>query len=108
MLPTLGVSGQGRSMADRRTTIEKALDEHIGRAIRGRRHALEQSQVALADAVNRSFQQMQKYETGANRVSASLLYTIADAQGVDLMFYFVGFEPPVAVDDRPPGPVDRL
>lgn len=82
-------------MADRSSPIEKALDAHIGRTIRARRKVIGQTQAALGDAVSRTFQQMQKYEKGSNRVPASLLYSIAQAQGVDVAFYFAGFEPPV-------------
>lgn len=51
------------------------------------------TQQNLADAVGIKFQQIQKYETGANRVSASRLWDIAAAMGVDVAFFFEGMEP---------------
>lgn len=53
------------------------IDVAVGSRIRVRRQALKISQSALADALNLSFQQIQKYERGANRVSASMLVKIA-------------------------------
>lgn len=53
------------------------IDIAVGSRIRVRRQALKISQSALADALNLSFQQIQKYERGANRVSASMLVKIA-------------------------------
>ena len=53
------------------------VDVAVGHNIRRRRRALHISQEALAAAVNLTFQQIQKYERGANRVSASRLYEIS-------------------------------
>lgn len=53
------------------------IDVAVGSRIRVRRQALKISQSALADALDLSFQQIQKYERGANRVSASMLVKIA-------------------------------
>jgi len=53
------------------------IDVAVGSRIRIRRQALKISQSALAEALNLSFQQIQKYERGANRVSASMLVKIA-------------------------------
>lgn len=70
------------------------LDSHIGARIRARRVELGQSQTALAEKIRTSFQQVQKYERGINRVSASTLYDIAAVQSVEISYYFDGFEPP--------------
>ena len=56
-----------------------AVDLHVGRAIRERRRAMGLSQEALGDALDLTFQQVQKYERGMNRVSASKLFKIARA-----------------------------
>ena len=56
--------------------VPHVVDIAVGRNIRQRRHALKISQEALAEAIDVSFQQVQKYERGANRVSASCLYEI--------------------------------
>lgn len=50
------------------------------------------TQQQLADRVGIKFQQIQKYETGMNRVSASRLWDIADALGVTVSFFFEGFD----------------
>lgn len=67
-----------------------AVDVHVGLRVRARRRMIQQSQEALAMAVGLSFQQIQKYERGANRVSASMLVKIAAAQGVSAAWYFEG------------------
>lgn len=69
-----------------------AVDAHIGRRIRQRRADLEQTQAELADLCGVQYQQMQKYEAGTNRVSASRLYRIAAAQGVAVGWYFEGMQ----------------
>lgn len=53
------------------------VDVHVGRMIRMRRHHLDCSQADLARACGVSFQQIQKYERAANRVSASMLVKVA-------------------------------
>ena len=55
------------------------LDVALGARIRERRRALRMSQAALGDAIGLTFQQIQKYESGANRVSFSMLVGIARA-----------------------------
>lgn len=60
------------------------LDVAIGQRIRERRRALGLSQVALAEAVGLTFQQIQKYERGSNRISFSRLVEIAEALSCQL------------------------
>lgn len=60
------------------------IDRHIGARIRARRLALGVSQQRIAEDVGVTFQQIQKYETGANRVSASTLYRLCGPLGVDI------------------------
>ncbi len=62
------------------------IDIAVGGRIRGRRVALGVSQTALAKALGLTFQQVQKYEKGANRVSASTLVRIARELGVTVAF----------------------
>lgn len=64
------------------------VDLHVGQRIRHRRWMTSMTQKQLADSVGIKFQQIQKYETGANRVSASRLYEIADAMQVPVSFFF--------------------
>lgn len=74
------------------------VDVHVGARIRLRRKQLGQSQEALAEAIGLTFQQVQKYERAANRISASRLYRTARAQGVPESFYFEGLDQPEAVE----------
>ncbi|MEE4188601.1 MAG: helix-turn-helix transcriptional regulator, partial [Roseobacter sp.] len=66
------------------------VDVHVGKRIRQRRWLVGMTQQKLAECVGIKFQQIQKYETGANRVSASRLWDIADALEVDVAFFFEG------------------
>ncbi|MCE6950665.1 helix-turn-helix domain-containing protein [Cereibacter sphaeroides] len=64
------------------------VDLEVGRRIRHRRWMLGMSQQQLARQLGIGFQQVQKYETGANRVSASRLWDIAKALDVPIAFFF--------------------
>jgi transcriptional regulator with XRE-family HTH domain len=64
------------------------VDIHVGQRIRQRRWAIGMTQQQLAEAVGIKFQQIQKYETGMNRVSASRLWDIAQALRVSINFFF--------------------
>ena len=66
------------------------VDAHIGQKIRARRNLLGLSQTELADAAGITFQQIQKYEKGANRVGASRLQQFSDALGVPPAYFFEG------------------
>ncbi len=68
------------------------VDQHVGRRIRHRRWLVGMTQQQLADQVGIKFQQIQKYETGANRVSASRLWDISKSLQVDISFFFEGIE----------------
>ena len=89
------------------------VDVHVGNRIRHRRWLVGMTQQQLAEQVGIKFQQIQKYETGANRVSASRLWDIAMAMETPVSFYFEGIEnaPDAAariegddVADLPPAP----
>jgi transcriptional regulator with XRE-family HTH domain len=71
----------------RRTT---AVDSHVGLKIRARRNLLGLSQTELADAAGITFQQVQKYERGANRVGAGRLMQFSEALGVPPSYFFEG------------------
>lgn len=66
------------------------IDRHVGTRIRGRRVGLRISQTKLGQAIGVTFQQIQKYESGTNRVGASNLFKIARALNVDVSFFFEG------------------
>jgi len=68
------------------------VDTHVGKRIRYRRWMVGQTQQDLARMCGVQFQQLQKYETGMNRVSASRLYRISAAQGVPVAWYFEGLD----------------
>jgi transcriptional regulator with XRE-family HTH domain len=66
------------------------IDRHIGSRVRARRVMLGMSQEKLADALGLTFQQVQKYEKGVNRVGASRLLQIAGILDVGIDFFFEG------------------
>lgn len=70
------------------------IDRHVGARIRMRRKILGVSQERLADSLGLTFQQVQKYEKGANRVSASKLYEIAAALQTQVAYFFEGLADP--------------
>ncbi len=88
------------------------VDIHVGKRIRHRRWLVGMTQQQLAESVGIKFQQIQKYETGANRVSASRLWDIAASMDVNVAFFFEGVEAGQAADKvQTPargGPADLL
>jgi transcriptional regulator with XRE-family HTH domain len=72
----------------RGTGIPNPIDVHVGKRIRMRRLLLGMNQETLANALGLTFQQVQKYEGGANRVSASRLSAMADILDVPISFFF--------------------
>lgn len=81
--------------------MKHPVDAHVGKRIRHRRWMVGMTQQQLAEKVGIKFQQIQKYETGMNRVSASRLWEIADVLGVPISFFFDGLsgaEPEVQAD----------
>jgi transcriptional regulator with XRE-family HTH domain len=68
------------------------VDEYVGKRVRQRRWMVGFSQQQLGEAVGIKFQQIQKYETGMNRISASRLWDIADTLGVPVTFFFEGYD----------------
>lgn len=72
--------------------MKHPVDAHVGKRIRHRRWMVGMTQQHLADRVGIKFQQIQKYETGMNRVSASRLYDIAHEMDVPVSFFFDGLD----------------
>ncbi len=68
------------------------VDEYVGKRVRQRRWMVGLSQQQLGEAVGIKFQQIQKYETGMNRVSASRLWDIAAVLDVPVTFFFDGYD----------------
>lgn len=73
-----------------KTRSATPVDAHVGKRVRERRTRLDMSQTALAQACGITFQQVQKYENGANRVSASRLWQFAAIFGVPVDYFFEG------------------
>ena len=71
------------------------IDVHVGLQVRLRRKQLKISQEKLADALGLTFQQVQKYERGSNRISASKLYEIARTLKVSISWFFEGLGDPM-------------
>lgn len=74
------------------------VDLHVGGRVRMRRKMLGVSQERLAEALGLTFQQVQKYERGANRISASKLYEIARFLSAPIAYFFEGLSDPSARD----------
>ena len=72
------------------------IDFHLGKRMRRRRRLLGLTQQQLAESCGVRFQQIQKYECGANRVSAARLFRIASALEVPVGFFFEGLASPSA------------
>ncbi|MBT8415387.1 MAG: helix-turn-helix domain-containing protein [Boseongicola sp.] len=70
--------------------MKHPVDVHVGKRIRHRRWMVGMTQQQLAEHVGIKFQQIQKYETGMNRVSASRLWDIAETLSVPVSFFFDG------------------
>ena len=70
------------------TKSSTATDKHVGARVRMRRMMLETSQTSLGEALGITFQQIQKYEKGTNRIGASRLQQIAHILQVPVSFFF--------------------
>ena len=90
--------------------IPRPVDVHVGSRVRLRRTLLGLSQEKLGEAVGLTFQQIQKYERGANRIGASRLYQLTRILDVPISFFFDDMpedvksgarRPPAGLEDRP-------
>lgn len=81
-------------MADNLKTkgIPDTIDKHVGKQLRNRRTLLGLSQEKLADFVGVTFQQVQKYERGANRISASRLFSFSKILDVSIDYFYDGLD----------------
>ncbi len=70
--------------------MKHPVDVHVGKRVRHRRWMVGMTQQQLAEKVGIKFQQIQKYETGMNRISASRLWDISEALDVPVGFFFEG------------------
>jgi transcriptional regulator with XRE-family HTH domain len=83
--------------------VPDPVDLHVGARIRTRRLLIGMNQETLAQKLGLTFQQVQKYEGGANRVSASRLSAMADILSVPISYFFGDLRP----DDAEISPEDR-
>ncbi|MGE5517969.1 MAG: helix-turn-helix domain-containing protein [Bacteroidota bacterium] len=81
-----------------------AVDTAVGKRIRLRRTTLGMSQEKLADALGLTFQQVQKYEKGVNRVGASRLFDLGRVLGVPVEYFFEDVAPPAGATTTPAAP----
>lgn len=99
-----------KSPQRRRPTIAEAgpdpIDVHVGAKIRERRLVLGMSQETLGDRLKISFQQLQKYERGANRVSASTLHRLTQILDAPISYFFDGA--PSEGNVSPPTDAEKL
>lgn len=84
--------------------MKHPVDSHVGKRIRHRRWMIGMTQQQLADRVGIKFQQIQKYETGMNRVSASRLWEIAAVLEVPIQYFFEGLETGTTPGSEPAAP----
>jgi transcriptional regulator with XRE-family HTH domain len=85
------------------TKGRNAIDTHVGNRVRMRRLMLDLTQVRLANALGLTFQQVQKYEKGTNRISASRLHQLSHILRVPVPFFFEGTPGEIHLPDRPEG-----
>ena len=81
-------------MAEVEVSIRRpsSVDVHVGGRVRVRRRLIHMTQETLADLIDVTFQQVQKYERGSNRISASKLFAIADSLEVPISYFFEGLD----------------
>lgn len=68
----------------------RQIDRHVGKRLKQLRMQRGQTQIDVAGVLDRTFQQVQKYENGRNRISASVLYTLAKHFEIPVESFFDG------------------
>jgi transcriptional regulator with XRE-family HTH domain len=96
--------GDGRRRR-RKSDKPSPIDVHVGSRVRLRRTLLGMSQERLGNAIGLTFQQVQKYERGANRIGASRLFDLSRVLDVPVSFFFDDLNPGItaSVDGGVPG-----
>jgi transcriptional regulator with XRE-family HTH domain len=89
----MALSRPPRRPGRRKTDKPNPIDIHVGSRIRLRRNMLGLSQERLGEAIGLTFQQVQKYERGANRVGASRLHELSRVLDVPVSFFFDDMDP---------------
>jgi transcriptional regulator with XRE-family HTH domain len=88
-----------RGLGRNKSSAPNPVDTHVGTRVRLRRTLLGMSQEKLGEAIGLTFQQVQKYERGANRIGASRLYDLSQVLDVPVSFFF---------DDMPEGTLSSI
>ena len=89
------------------TKSPNTIDKHVGSRVRMRRLMLDMSQERLGESLGLTFQQVQKYEKGTNRIGASRLQHMSDILRVPVAFFFegvphvAGLPAPAGLDEAP-------
>lgn len=104
-----------RKSSDRRASkgFPNPIDVHVGERLRQRRTLLGLTQVRIAELTGLTFQQIQKYERGANRISSSRLYDLARVLDVSIPYFFEGMssetqkQSPGRLQGAVPAPVEE-
>ena len=91
-------------MSKPKTKVLNLIDAHVGSRVRMRRLTLGMSQEKLGDAFGLTFQQVQKYEKGVNRMGASRLQHAAEILQVSVPFFFEGAPGGHALSETAPSP----
>jgi transcriptional regulator with XRE-family HTH domain len=86
-------TGKLRRPGRRKSEAPHPTDVHVGSRVRLRRQMLGMSQEQLGEAIGLTFQQVQKYERGANRIGASRLYQVSRVLDVPPSFFFDDMDP---------------
>lgn len=94
-------SASRRCASHRITMTKDSTDLHVGTRVRLRRRILDMSLEKLAEALGITYQQVQKYEMGTNRIGAGRLQQIARALNVEVSFFFEGIPTPPIRNDAP-------
>lgn len=92
----LTTEGQGN-----RTDLARRVDDHIGAQIRLRRILLGLAQTDVSTQLGITFQQLQKYEHGTNRVSGSTIYALSRILRTTPGYFFEGLGDPGTIKDKP-------
>lgn len=88
--------------------VIRPVDGHVGALVRQRRLEVGMSQEKLGDAIGLTFQQVQKYEKGTNRIGSSRLMQIANALGVPPTYFFEGAPTAVRVSAKQQDSMDYV
>jgi transcriptional regulator with XRE-family HTH domain len=99
----MAMQQQVRRPGRRKGDKPNPIDIHVGSRVRLRRNMLGLSQEKLGEAIGLTFQQVQKYERGANRVGASRLYDLSRVLDVPVSFFFEDIAPGEDIAARPGG-----